>query len=523
MSNYQEEPKQEPDSEMIKPITNPNLLTIFLGHAPKKEIKGITPDQIFTFPISFTIPMVTSYSTLDAFYADLASYWVAEGEQQRQAAALMGGANEWEQLRNDPSVTVRMAVAWAAEKPIQLKMANDPDPNVREYLARFGDDDVRQLLLDNELQQSPFNHEVLSSIAKHIDAAPMEEHAIKALWEQPELLQAMLRDMRPHKAALAMLAKHKAEEIRVVAAMRAAEDGDSEVVQTVLHGALSQFNREIIEELAEEIGSEKSKKTSAVSSTHAANPRPLPEVPTSPVAPASPVVTIVSSAHKEIIAGQAMTLSEADVLFQKLDRQIMDTLNATGGKEAGLKRVSFRIEFTLNGDLQVYEGQQDLGDGDGSLLDHIRDYQEFCATSAEWKNHVIETKGAAAWEEESAEHQFVLSSLLPAMERVSPSSDELSKFAEQMYNLTRSAIPDYIPAEQSCDDSIAGLVQHIRSGDKDATCFPLEKIRQVGTAEQREEATRLLKEYLDRADFWSDKIVPITVENKPIQHTGLAI
>lgn len=526
MNDYQEEQKQEFEYETRNMVTTPRELTILLGHVWPKEKKGITPDAIFPFPISFPIAMVKSFATLDAFYMHLAAHWVEQSEHERQAAALMGGAEQWEQLRNDPSVTVRMAVAWAAAKPIQLKLVNDPDPTVREYLARFGDDDVRQLLLDNELQQPAPNHEVLIEIAKCTETAPMMEHTVKSLWEQPEHLSTMLRAMPAiSRETLALLAVHNTEGIRVFAARRASEEGYPEVVQTVFSGELSQFSREIVEELLEESGAEKAAEE--------------PELPqsnsyrrTGRFLRPRPVVTILESEHKELAAGQRMTLFEADALFQKLDSQAKDALNAAENNEAPFKRVSFRIEFSLNREFLVYEGQQDLGDGDGSLLDHIRDYQEFCATSAEWASHVIQTKGTGIWQGEYAEHRFVLDQLLPALEQYRNSvaqragtskADELFEFAERMYWFTMSTLPENMPAGQSRDESIAGLVQHIKNGQAQAVCAPLEKVMQIGAPEQQEKAIQLLNLYQTKAELWAAERPMVTAANRSVPQAAVAL
>lgn len=518
---YQEKPNQELEYETRAMVTSPSQITILLGHDRHREEKGITPESVFTFPISFPVSMITSYKTIEEFYADLASQWMEHGVQQRQAAALMGGAEQWERLRNDPAVTVRLSVAWAAAKPIQLKMINDPEPTVREYLARYGDDDIRHLLLDNELQNSSPNEGVLIGIATHTETVPMEEYAVKTLWDRPDLLEVMLRNMNSHKETLAMISAHGEESLRVLSAMKASEKGYSEIIHAVLGGNLSQMNRAIIEDLLEEAVSVDNDSTAFHQGT-ADLSEDLSHTPTF----TQPIVTIITSESKELSNGQVLTLSDADAIFQKLDSQVMTSFQSPENKDAAIQRVSFRIEFSYNGALQIYEGQQDLGDGDGSLLDHIRSYQEYCSASEEWKNHVIRTAGTSAWTTEATEHKLVLKEFLPIWEQyrgqqvpvAAPVEDEISNFAGSMYELAISAIPEYLPPGQSREQSIAGLVQHIKRGDREATSFPLEKILRVGTTEQQEEATRLLKTYQARSDLWSANTLPMTGLDKAVQN-----
>ena len=40
----------------------------------------------------------------------------------------------------------------------------------------------------------------------------------------------------------------------------------------------------------------------------------------------------------------------------------------------------------MNGQPDNYEGRQDFGDGDGSLIQHIQSYHEYYAKDENWKN-----------------------------------------------------------------------------------------------------------------------------------------
>ena len=44
--------------------------------------------------------------------------------------------------------------------------------------------------------------------------------------------------------------------------------------------------------------------------------------------------------------------------------------NDTGGYD----KTKFVIYYQINGELSTYEGRQDFGDGDGSLIEHIEGF-----------------------------------------------------------------------------------------------------------------------------------------------------
>ena len=87
-----------------------------------------------------------------------------------------------------------------------------------------------------------------------------------------------------------------------------------------------------------------------------------------------------------------MPLSQADVVFKALDDSMKN--------EPGYDKTKFRIDFTMNGEADNYEGRQDFGDGDGSLIEHIQGYHEYYAQSESWKKSVIERTGIEGWEQE---------------------------------------------------------------------------------------------------------------------------
>lgn len=129
-----------------------------------------------------------------------------------------------------------------------------------------------------------------------------------------------------------------------------------------------------------------------------------------------PVVTIIWSESDRLQDGEQMPLARADALFQALDDE-KRTERETPGYEGGwYDKTKFRIDFTFQGERDSYEGRQDFGDGDGSLIDHIRGYHEYYAKDEHWKNYVLHNEGAEAWEQEKAQMDMLLHEFVPYLE-----------------------------------------------------------------------------------------------------------
>ena len=120
---------------------------------------------------------------------------------------------------------------------------------------------------------------------------------------------------------------------------------------------------------------------------------------------AEPLVTVIWSESADLRDGEQMPLSQADAVFKALDDAMKN--------EPGYDKTKFRIDFTMNGKADNYEGRQDFGDGDGSLIEHIQGYHEYYAQSESWKKSVIERTGIEGWEQEVAERDMILGEFVP--------------------------------------------------------------------------------------------------------------
>ena len=86
---------------------------------------------------------------------------------------------------------------------------------------------------------------------------------------------------------------------------------------------------------------------------------------------AEPVVTIIWSESPHLKDGQQMPLHEADAIFKELDSAKRYEREQPDYKGSWYDKTKFRIDFTFQSQPDNYEGRQDFGDGDGSLIEHI--------------------------------------------------------------------------------------------------------------------------------------------------------
>ena len=131
---------------------------------------------------------------------------------------------------------------------------------------------------------------------------------------------------------------------------------------------------------------------------------------------AEPVVTILWSESPHLKDGQQMPLHEAETVFKELDSARRHDREQPGYTGHWYDKTKFRIDFTMQGQPDSYEGRQDFGDGDGSLIQHIRGYHEYYAQDESWKNHVLHHEGPEAWEADKAQRDTLLHEFIPYME-----------------------------------------------------------------------------------------------------------
>ena len=144
---------------------------------------------------------------------------------------------------------------------------------------------------------------------------------------------------------------------------------------------------------------------------------PVAEKAAVPDLSAEPTVTILWSESDKLQDGETMPLSVANRIFEELDTAQHTEREKDGYTGGWYDKTSFRIDFTMNGQPDNYEGRQDFGDGDGSLIQHIQSYHEYYAKDENWKNFVLHNKGPEAWEQDKAEREMVLTEFIPYLKQ----------------------------------------------------------------------------------------------------------
>ena len=132
---------------------------------------------------------------------------------------------------------------------------------------------------------------------------------------------------------------------------------------------------------------------------------------------AEPIVTIIWSESPHLKDGQQMPLHEADAVFGALDSSKRFEREQPDHAGSWYDKTKFRIDFSFQGQPDNYEGRQDFGDGDGSLIEHIRGYHEYYAQDESWKNHVLKHEGPEAWEADKAQREMLLTEFVPYMQQ----------------------------------------------------------------------------------------------------------
>ena len=143
----------------------------------------------------------------------------------------------------------------------------------------------------------------------------------------------------------------------------------------------------------------------------------IPEPVKIPDPAAEPTVTILWSDSDKLQDGEIMPLSVANRVFEELDTAQHTDREKDGYTGGWYDKTAFRIDFTLNGQPDNYEGRQDFGDGEGSLVQHIQNYHEYYTKDENWKNFVLHNKGPEAWEQDKAEREMVLTEFIPYLKQ----------------------------------------------------------------------------------------------------------
>lgn len=136
---------------------------------------------------------------------------------------------------------------------------------------------------------------------------------------------------------------------------------------------------------------------------------------TSAVLMSEPIVTILWSEHPELTKDDEIPLSVANELFRELDLKQNTERNNPDLNVGWYKKTAFSIKSIINGEEHIYEGRQDLGDGEGSLLNHIKNHCINLSEDTGFHSH-YKNLGDEKYQEFLDENTFVLNTLIPYYE-----------------------------------------------------------------------------------------------------------
>ncbi|MCM1525440.1 MAG: antirestriction protein ArdA, partial [Ruminococcus sp.] len=129
------------------------------------------------------------------------------------------------------------------------------------------------------------------------------------------------------------------------------------------------------------------------------------EAETVPDLTAEPTVTILWSESSQLREGEVIPLSRANALIEALDEANLAS--------PGYDKTEFRIDFVMDGKADHYEGRQDLGDGEGALIEHIEKYHTYYANDPNWNNFLLQHEGKEALEADKEHRAFLLNEFVP--------------------------------------------------------------------------------------------------------------
>lgn len=179
-----------------------------------------------------------------------------------------------------------------------------------------------------------------------------------------------------------------------------------------------------------------------------------------------PVVTIIWSESDKLREGEQMPLARADALFKSLDETRRTEREQPGYDGSWYDKTKFRIDFTFHGEADNYEGRQDFGDGDGSLIDHIQAHHEYYSRDESYKNSVIRNEGAEAWAQEQAEREMILSEFVPYM-RLHCNLYEQERTAADMLESGAELMPEQTAYFNAVLSHVDACREKLNAGDYD--------------------------------------------------------
>lgn len=128
--------------------------------------------------------------------------------------------------------------------------------------------------------------------------------------------------------------------------------------------------------------------------------------------PGEPIVTVGFSEHPELSEGMKFPISQADRLLAELDKKQRSDRELYENS-GWYHKTDFTVEYSINGEKNTFEGRYDIGDGDGSLTEHIKSYAQYML-----KDDIIKSFSSDEKEldENKRNYKYILNELIPLFE-----------------------------------------------------------------------------------------------------------
>lgn len=173
---------------------------------------------------------------------------------------------------------------------------------------------------------------------------------------------------------------------------------------------------------------------------------------------AEPVVTIIWSEHSRFHDGETMSLSEANAVIGSLDEATT--------KEDGYYKTKFRIDFVMDGQPDNYIGRQDLGDGDGTLIDHIEKYHTYYENNEQWDNYLLQNGGTERLEADKAQRSMLLNEFVPYL-KLHENLSKMERIATQALQGNEAMTSTETAYHTAMQEYVSKCRTMVNSGDYD--------------------------------------------------------
>jgi len=138
-----------------------------------------------------------------------------------------------------------------------------------------------------------------------------------------------------------------------------------------------------------------------------------------------PLVTVTFSECDQLRGITKMPLHLANTAFFDADEQQQKVFVAAGHEGHPSLKTDFRIDFIKDGNPESYTGRYDVGDGDGTLTEHMLDHAEYYRLD-EGHQEYLASKGDGFQAVENARLDFIAGVLVPVFDK----HCEISKLEE---------------------------------------------------------------------------------------------